>query len=207
MFIASIAALPLGIATAGAVVETSPIPTFPYAFFENLWVLLVFLPIPVASAILGVVYKPKKYKCTKNIVAGVIVAILICIYGCMSITVGHDTDYVNSLQQRVNFDLPTATYVSYTNEFSDSYESFAMIKLDEQEAALFVDKIETDTNWSTSQNAYANVVDAYTNTITSHYNYFTIYNETTQSFNNFDGKLIYFAYDTTHCVLLVCCYN
>lgn len=49
--------------------------------FENMWIMYLFLPIPLLSIILGIKYKRVGIKCKKNIVAGFIIAILLIIYG------------------------------------------------------------------------------------------------------------------------------
>lgn len=46
---------------------------------ENQWLLLTGLPIPIASLVLGIIFKRKGFKCTKNIVVGIIFTLLICL--------------------------------------------------------------------------------------------------------------------------------
>lgn len=51
---------------------------------KNMWVFWLWLPIPVASIVLGFIFIKKNIKCIKNIVAGFIVSFLLLIYGCFS---------------------------------------------------------------------------------------------------------------------------
>lgn len=50
-------------------------------YIENMWIMFLFVPIPLASIILGSALKRKGYKYKKNIVAGFIIMLLLCIYG------------------------------------------------------------------------------------------------------------------------------
>ena len=48
---------------------------------ENMWVFFLFLPVPIASIVFGFYLKKKGYKYKKNVVVGIIMAALLCIYG------------------------------------------------------------------------------------------------------------------------------
>lgn len=50
-------------------------------FIENMWVFFLMTPIPLSSVIFGFILKSKGLKYRKNIVAGVIMTVLLCIYG------------------------------------------------------------------------------------------------------------------------------
>ncbi len=50
-------------------------------------------------------------------------------------------------------------------------------------------------------------VDLYLLTMTSEYDYFMVYNLTTNSYNYFEGRTIYFAYNVERDVLLIYCSN
>lgn len=50
-------------------------------FIENMWLFFLMTPIPVFSTVFGCILKAKGYKYKKNIVAGIIMTILLCIYG------------------------------------------------------------------------------------------------------------------------------
>lgn len=50
-------------------------------FIENTWVFFTFTPIPISSVVFGFVLKSKGYKYKKNVITGVIMTILLCIYG------------------------------------------------------------------------------------------------------------------------------
>ena len=53
-------------------------------FVENMWLFFLLTPIPIASIVLGFVLKLKNYKYKKNIIVGIIMVALLCIYGSFS---------------------------------------------------------------------------------------------------------------------------
>ena len=55
-----------------------------HLFVENLWLFFLLTPIPIASIVLGFVLKLKNYKYKKNIIVGIIMVALLCIYGSFS---------------------------------------------------------------------------------------------------------------------------
>ena len=52
--------------------------------YKNMWVFFCFMPIPISSLIYGFVLKAKGCKYKKNIIIGIIMTILLCIYGSFS---------------------------------------------------------------------------------------------------------------------------
>ena len=52
--------------------------------YKNMWVFFCFTPIPISSLIYGFVLKAKGCKYKKNIIIGIIMTILLCIYGSFS---------------------------------------------------------------------------------------------------------------------------
>ena len=69
------AMLLLGFVLAGAPDASTNLP-------EYMWTFFVFLPLPLTSFILGIIYKCKGYGCTRNIVLGAIMSTLLFLYGC-----------------------------------------------------------------------------------------------------------------------------
>lgn len=51
------------------------------SYIPNMWILYLLTPIPIASIVFGGVLKKKEYKYKKNIIVGIIMTILLCIYG------------------------------------------------------------------------------------------------------------------------------
>lgn len=69
----------------GALVLVGAVSNVNNLFVENMWLFFLLTPIPIASTVFGFILKSKGYKYKKNIVAGIIMTILLCIYGSFSI--------------------------------------------------------------------------------------------------------------------------
>lgn len=68
----------------GALVLVSAISSIKNLFVENMWLFFLMTPIPVLSIVYGFLLKAKGYKYKKNIVAGIIMTLFLCIYGSFS---------------------------------------------------------------------------------------------------------------------------
>lgn len=53
-------------------------------FIEHMWLFFLLTPIPVASTIFGLILKKKGRKYKKNLIAGIIMTLVLCIYGSFS---------------------------------------------------------------------------------------------------------------------------
>lgn len=80
---------------------------------KYMWVLLLFLPIPIFSITLGIKYKKVGYHCKKNIIGGTIIIILLCIYSYFTVFyfahkdyLFDDYSYLNKLEEKIQFDFP-----------------------------------------------------------------------------------------------------
>lgn len=51
---------------------------------QNMRVFLWFLPVPLASVVYGFVLKARGYPYKTNVIVGIIITILLCVYGCFS---------------------------------------------------------------------------------------------------------------------------
>lgn len=49
--------------------------------FDNMWVYYLFTPIPIASFCAGLIFRKKGYPYKKNLVVGIIITLLLCVYG------------------------------------------------------------------------------------------------------------------------------
>ena len=136
MFIASLLSIFLAMLTAAICVRFSPLPDFEYTFLEHMWILLVFLPLPLASAVLGIVFLVKKYKCKKNIIVGVIMCALLSVFGSFPFMFKdytmHDFGYVKEIEQFAEIDLPDSGYISRAKNINSTVRSVAMIKFDDK---------------------------------------------------------------------------
>ena len=68
----------------GALVTVNTISGINGMFTENMWIFYLWVPVPLASTIYGFVMSTKDYSFKKNIIAGLIMIALLCIYGSFS---------------------------------------------------------------------------------------------------------------------------
>ena len=62
LFILSVCSIFLGLVVVGISANNSPIPEDPYSMIENMWKMLLIIPIPLGSMIFGIVLNRKKIK-------------------------------------------------------------------------------------------------------------------------------------------------
>ena len=208
-FILSLISIYFALMIVAISVNSSPLPDFPLAMAEHMWKFFIIVPIPLVSIILGFIYLKKGYKCIKNIIAGIIMTGLLCIFGSFtgvfSDRISHDMSYLEPISEKINLDIPTDGYISIMYDFQDSGDSLAMVKIDDQNDS-FTSKLDNNNNWKKDTSFIpSNEIDLYLLTMTSSYDYFMVYNLTTNSYNYFEGKTIYLAYNIESDVLLIYC--
>ena len=75
LFLASLLSMP------GAIALESWVSSCNGLGVENMWLFFLLTPIPISSAIFAIVLKSHGYHYKKNLIAGIIVTVLLCIYG------------------------------------------------------------------------------------------------------------------------------
>ena len=215
IFIASILSIFIAMLICGVCMNSSPIPEHPMAMAEYLWVMYLFIPIPATSAVLGFVFLTKKYKCKKNIIAGIIMTVLLAIYGSfaplMAGNVKHDFLFVNEIESNVPISLPDSGYVSYTLTESDGRLADAMVKFDNEQELL--ENFERD-NWLTEVSLLpTGIIPLYYAETTKTYDYFYLYDyDCNASNNDISGShaghvFIYFAYLKSNNIMRIVCFS
>lgn len=169
-----------------------------YMFFENLWVFFAFLPIPVASLIMGIVFKKRGYKCKKNIVAGIIFSFFLCVYGSMYFSsfemFDHSDTAIVKVEEALDIEIPDPKQIN-TEDWSDSeqmnsrgiiyYSSDVYFEEDAVEA--FEKEIEQNPMWL---KIVPNDLIGITSPLSNFYNggYFIVYNKDTKQVNDLPDK-------------------
>lgn len=130
--------------------------------YEYMWICLLFLPISISSIILGIKYRRKGYLCKKNIVGGIIITILLLMYGILPFgSIDNDYSYVDKLEKIINFELPNTGTISL-EDYSDVIisPSFELISkgyitfTDEKEIKIFEESISLSTIWKNKNTSY-----------------------------------------------------
>lgn len=193
--------------TIAILVGLSPIPNFPYAMLEYMWVFYIYIPIPITSIVLAIIYS-KKRKTKINIIVGIVGIIVLCIYGSfiflIDLEVEHDLSYINKVENTLLIDIPESNKIS-TAYMNDSYEkSITMIKLDESKINQFLNEIKTSDIWKDKLTYIPSM--SYYISLTSNYDYFLLYNINSKTFNETqinNSEYIYMAYNVQENILFI----
>lgn len=107
MLVLSIASVLIALTICFFILQTTTFPKYLIVITRYMWICFLFLPIPVASIVLGIVFTKKKYKCKRNIIAGSIVCMALIVCGLFNpiyknnISTWRDSemfiDYVNDI--------------------------------------------------------------------------------------------------------------
>ena len=128
---------------------------------ENMWLFFVAAIIPFSSIVFGFILKSKGYLYKKNIVAGVIMAILLCLYGSFVFIIetpyGHSDEIITDTEQLLNIDIPEHKQIN-TRNWTDGVQSVPRgyiwctsdVYFDETVVVNFENQIATDDKWLTS---------------------------------------------------------
>lgn len=195
LFILSFLSIYMGLALVSATTN------YAHPTTENMWLYFVPLPIPLASLILGIIYKKKGFKATKNIVVGIIFSVSLIIYGSFTFIFSdfysHDFSYVNQVETLIDFDLPDNGNIT-TEDWTDGtqtgtsantvyYQYFSDITFtDEGEIAKLNKEIMNSELWLTSvrTSLMGLVPSIYSDLpVSSEYDHFMLYNISLKTYN------------------------
>lgn len=138
--------------------ENVPLPlTFNYTY-----VAYYLLPIPVLSIILGIIYRIKGLKCTKNIIAGIIVTGIILLEGSVSFLINDEIDYKNITTYRdvIGITLPSqGKYykINWDESYLLNHKSNYIIFTNPKEEKAFFEELQNIKNWLTKKEISTNI--------------------------------------------------
>ena len=105
----------------GATFVVSLLSEITYVMTEHMWVFFLFLPIPLASFAFGFRLKKKGYDYKKNVIAGIIVTALLCVFGSFTFIFSdfysHSDEPLLEAEQILQIDIPKHRYI-YTQDFT-----------------------------------------------------------------------------------------
>ena len=138
--------------------ENVPLPlTFNYTY-----VAYYLLPIPVLSIILGIIYRIKGLKCTKNIIAGIIVTGIILLEGSVSFLINDEIDYkhITTYQDVIGITLPSqGKYykINWDESYLLNHKSNYIIFTNPKEEKAFFEELQNSKNWLTKKEISTNI--------------------------------------------------
>ena len=160
---------------------------------ENMWVFFLFLPVPFASIVFGFYLKKKGYKYKKNVIVGIIMAALLCIYGSFTFIFSniysHSDEPIVNAEQMLNIDIPehsrinTQDWTKGTQSVPRGYiYSTSDIYFDDTAVGQFEKNISNDAKWiSDIPNDMVGITSYFCDIQTG--DYYIIYNKGTGEFN------------------------
>lgn len=124
-------------------------------FTEYMWVFFLLIPIPVASIVIGLVLKAKGCKYKNNVIIGVVMAILLCIFGSFSFVFAdmhaNDRTTVLRVQELTGVQIPETARVStqeWEQTVSGSYvHYFSHVYFGRDTAKAFEKQLAADAKW------------------------------------------------------------
>lgn len=190
------------------------------SFFKNIWIFWCFVPIPLASIILGYKYRNLGFKCTKNIVAGYIVGIFLILYGSFFLIIpSYKEDYskINDYIEYIDATIPSDGYleiINYNTHYESDKTNYKSITAyyDKEDTTILEESIESSRNWLKSSEVKSNLKIFMSVRYNSNDTYYLVYNKTTGEYNTVPSEAgeyeIYtMMYDKKNKMLVIDTYN
>ena len=197
LFIACFFSVPLGMSIVAKKISNNNVSGFDFIKYTS--GMFYALPIPVLSIILGFIYKSKGFKCTKNIVVGFIMGVILLIYGSFSKmeVFNFTTDYqeFTPYSEIVSVSLPTEAIeyqkiiptTSYLNE-----HIWHIVKYQDNEITnKFYQDIMNSDNWITKENISTNLNTFVVNSFNCSGEivcYYSVYNKEINAYNQIPSE-------------------
>lgn len=163
-------------------------------FIESMWIFFVFLPLPLASVAFGFYLRKKRIKWKANVIVGVIMSVMLCIYGSFSFAFYDVYDdsgaHVARTEELLGIDIPEYTTVN-TMDFTGSSQSSSQrysyyrsfVYFEDASVKVFEESLPTDERWLTSlPTVLIGLAEGAINNFDS--NYYLLYNADTKEFNS-----------------------
>lgn len=109
LFISSIASIFLGAIIMSILSSTGKYSFSSESYVFYSWVFYIVAVLPLASLVFGLIFN-RRHKCKKNIIIGIIMTTVLCIYGSLCFIFkpmyNFDTSYINILNDSTNINFP-----------------------------------------------------------------------------------------------------
>ncbi len=128
---------------------------------ETMWVFFLFLPIPIASIVFGMYLKGKGNKYKKNVITGIIIAVMLCLYGSFSFIFAnfytHDETPLLRVESYLEIDIPTPFRIN-TMDWTAGEQSvqrgyvysISNVYFDASAVQAWEEALEDDDRWTVS---------------------------------------------------------
>ena len=182
----------------GGLLGVGILSAFNQAMTENMWVFFLFLTVPIASIAFGFYLKKKGYKYKPNVIVGVIMAVLLCIYGSFTFIFAdlysHSDEPIINAEQVLGIDIPEHSRINTMDKTTGNqsmprgYVFYTSdIYFDNAVAEEFEKDLPNDSKWITEiPNDLVGVSSYYCEVIAS--DYYIICNKDTGEFNKLPSE-------------------
>ena len=142
----------------GAVAVVNAVSSVNNLYEGNMWILFLFLPIPIACTVLAIVLQIKYRRYTGEIIVGLIITAFLCGFGSLSFILAEQYDYSDApivrAEQAIGIDLPAHKQIKTWDWTKDTQSSsrgkmYAMsdIYLYSSQAEEFEKQLPADERW------------------------------------------------------------
>ena len=163
-----------------------------------MWLFFLLTPIPISSIVFGFVLKSKNYKYKKNVIVGIIMAALLCIYGSFSFIFAnvydHSDEQIVRAEQTTGIDIPehkqisTQDWTKGTQSVSRGYIYYTSdIYFDDFAVEEFEKQLASDNKWLSTVSSDMVGITSPMNDF-GMYDYILIYNVDTSECNTLPSK-------------------
>lgn len=165
-------------------------------FIQFCWLFWIYLPIPILSIIIGYIYQKKGVNCSKNILIGFIVSILIFIFGLFTFVFPDlpdnqydDYSVINNYKQIMGVEIPNIgqlkimTLKSF-NVRNISNLTIITVNYEQQDTDVLASEIKNNNNWILSTELPSTLEKLVPTAFASNNNiYYLFYNKTLDEYN------------------------
>lgn len=134
-----------------------------FDMFKYLWGMLLALPIPLASFILGIKYRKRILGTNKNIIIGAIMTIILCSISLISLflpTYNIEYNNIYKYQDIINIKLPTSgeyTRIEWDSSYLLNHVSNKVKFKNNDETNKFYNDLKDNDNWITKDQMSTNL--------------------------------------------------
>ncbi|MBO6145854.1 MAG: hypothetical protein J6O62_03560 [Bacilli bacterium] len=159
------------------------------------WGFWGWLPIPIISIILGYYFKNSGFNCTKNIISGFVVGILLFVLGfvCFFSPLPEDYNTIDLYKDIIDIKLPKKgelnTMVKNINIDGKRDYKVVNIHYEDKEANNLLESIKNSENWFLGSEIKSILKKYFSKISNIDNNYYYVYNKTTNEYNTLPKEL------------------
>jgi hypothetical protein len=201
LIICSALSLPLAFSIGAIVGQVDIFSTL--GLIKYIWIMLLFIPIPLCTFIFDLYLKKEKIKYKSNIIMSIICLALLTLFGSFRFIfhdiITYNNENIIAIEEKTNLDLPNSLNVA-TEDNGDYLLTYAQIT-DRSEKIAFENNLLTNEYWNNSlSSTIKGTLPLNIQAEIQTFDYYITYNVTVSSFENDsfangEYELIFIGYD------------